>query len=95
MVVSIRLSTVFLDLLPEFCFQVPMGGTHHQLDSVQLVGIAGTRIIVNGHDVGLGIHLPKSLHHALSGYMVGQAGKRLQTRYILNATMNQLYHFSG
>ena len=44
----------------------------HQLDPVDLVDFAGTRIVVNGNDVGFRESLAKFLDHALSYHMIRQ-----------------------
>ena len=56
--------------------------SHHQFYTIQLISIAGPRIIVDSHYVSLWKSLSYSLHHSFSGDVVRQTGKRLQTRYI-------------
>ena len=71
------------------------GGGDHELNTVELVDLAGAGIVVNGHDIGLreaAAHLPE---HALADHVVGQAGKGLAAHDIGHPVLNELDHLGG
>ena len=72
-----------------------MGGGQHQLDSVQLVHLAGAGVIVYGDDVGAGILPAQLLDDALAHDVVGQAAEGLGADDILHAGVNQFQHLAG
>ena len=94
--------------LPEVCFRICLcvmltfafaqvfdSGREHQLDTVQLVYLAGTRIIVNGYNIGFRILAAQLFDNALTYHMVWQTAKRLGTYDIWHAGMDQLQHLAG
>ena len=66
----------------------------HQFDSVNLVNFAGSRIVVDGHDVCLREGLSQFLDYTLSNYMVWKAGKRLGTNDVWRSAVDQLDHLT-
>ncbi len=58
-------------------FQIFVCRGEHQLDSVKLVDLAGTWIIVDSYDIGFRMKSPEFLNDFLSDYMIRQTGKRL------------------
>ena len=83
---------VFLRLL---LLQILHRRRQHQLDTIQLVYFAGTGIVVDSHDVGVGIAMANFFDHTFTYDMVWQAGKRLDTNDILGTAVNQLHHLTG
>ena len=49
----------------------------HQLDTIQLVYLAGTRIVVNGYDIGFRILAAQLFNNTLTYHMVWQTAKWL------------------
>ena len=70
-------------------------GREHQLNAVQLVDLAGTGIIIHCRDIGLRVQLFQLLDHALSDYVIWQAGKGLNADDVGNALGDQLDHLTG
>lgn len=75
--------------------QVFLRGGQHQLDTVKLVDLAGTGIIVDCYDICLRVLVADLFDDALTYDMVRQAGKRLGTYDVFRATVDQLHHLSG
>ncbi len=76
-------------------FQVFLCCGEHQLDTVQLVYLAGSRIVVDGYDIGLGIFFADLLDHAFSHNMVWKAGEGLGADNVWRIAVNQLQHLSS
>ena len=72
-----------------------VGGGQHQLDAVQLVDLAGARIVIHGHDIGLREGLAELLDHAFSHHMVGEAAEGLRADNVGDIAMDQLNHLAG
>ena len=75
--------------------QVFVGGTEHQLDTVQLVYLRSARIIVNGHNISLRVIRPDMLDNALSDDVIRQAAKRLDADNVHDAAVDQIHHLAG
>ena len=78
-----------------FLFQILMRSRQHQLDSIQLVYLAGARIVVNGHDVRLRVLVAEFFDNTLTYHVVWQAGKRLQTKYVFDSAVYEIHHLAG
>ena len=76
-------------------FQIFKRRAQHQLDPVQLVYLAGARIVVDGYDVGAGVPSAQFFDDALSDDMIWQAGEGLGTDDVLRAPFDQLQHLAG
>ncbi len=61
----------------ESLLQIFLCRRKHQFNPVQLVYLAGSRVIVYGDNIGIGIIIPKFLNHAFSHDVVRQAAKGL------------------
>ena len=61
-----------------------------QLDSVELVYFAGTRVIIDRNDVGQRILVAQLLNNTFSYDMVRQAGKWLRTNDVVRSGVDQL-----
>ena len=61
-----------------------------QLDSVELVYFAGTRVIIDRNDVGQRILVTQLLNNTFSYDMVRQAGKWLRTNDVVRSGVDQL-----
>ena len=59
-----------------------LGGGDHQLDTIELVRLGGTRIVIDGDDVGFRMQATDLAEHAAAGHMVGQAGERLRADHV-------------
>ena len=75
--------------------QVFLRGRKHQLDSIELVDLGSTRIIVDGHNIRRRELMADLLDNALANDVVWQAGKRLCTDDIACTLVDQLEHLSG
>ena len=75
-------------------FHIFVGGSEHKLDSVKLIYLAGTGIVVDGHDVGTGEVFTKLLDNAFTYNVVGKTSEGLGTNNVLRAVMDKLYHFA-
>ena len=62
----------------------------HQLDTVQLVYLAGTRIVVDRYDIGSRITVTQLLDDTFSDNVVWQAGKRLCADDVRGSGVDQL-----
>ena len=80
----------YLDFLFCFLIQIFYGGGKHQFDSVQLVDLAGTRIVIDGHDIGTRIAVTQFLDDTLAVHMVRQAGERLRADDVRCSGVDQL-----
>ena len=76
-------------------FQILLGRREHQLDSVQLVNLACTRIVINGYDIGQGILSSQLFDHTFADYVVRQAGEGLCADDVIDSGMDQLQHLTG
>ena len=77
-----------------FFFQIFLRCGKHQFDSVDLVNFAGSRIVVNGHDVCLREGMSQFFDNTLSNHMVWKAGKRLGTNDVWRSAVDQLDHLT-
>ncbi len=78
-----------------FFFEIFICGREHQLDTVQLIYLAGTRIVVDRNNVGFRVKPSKFFDNTFSDHMVWKAGKWLRTDDILCAGFDQLQHLAG
>ena len=76
-------------------FHVLYSSREHQLDSVQLVYLAGTRIVVDSHNVGLRILTAQLFDNTFTNNVVWKTSKRLGTYDVWHAGMDQLKHLTG
>lgn len=67
-----------------------LGSGDHQLDTVELIGLGGTRIVIDGDDVGFLMQTTNLAEHATAGHMVGQAGERLRADHIRATLFDKL-----
>ena len=72
-----------------------MGCGHHQFDPVQLVYVAGARIVIDGGDVSQGAVFAQRFLHPLPGHVVGKAGEGLETGDVLHPAVDEFDHFAG
>ena len=72
-----------------------MGGGEHQLDTVQLIDLAGAGIVIDGHHIGFWISSAQLLNHALAHHMVRQTAEGLGADNVVGTALNKLHHFSG
>ena len=75
--------------------QIFLCGRKHQLDTVKLVDLARTGVIVDRYDVGERILSAQLLDHALADYVIWQAGEWLCADNVIDAGMDELKHLSG
>ena len=81
-----------------FCqllLQVFLCGRKHQLDSVELIDLAGSWVIVDGDDVGERILMTQFLDDAFADYMIWKTAKGLRADNIVDAGVDKLQHFSS
>ena len=76
-------------------FQIFVCRGEHQLDSVKLVDLAGTWIIVDSYDIGFRMKSPEFLNDSLSDYMIRQTGKRLGADDVPGSILNEFQHLPG
>ena len=67
----------------------------HELDAVELVDLGGARVVVDGHDVGLGVSGAQRPEHALADDVVGQAREGLGADDVRAAVFDHVDHFCG
>ena len=77
------------------CFHIFYGGREHQLDSVELIYLTGTRIVVYGYDVCLRITASEFLDNTFSNDVVWKAAKWLDADDVRCTVMNQFQHLTG
>lgn len=68
--------------------EILLGSGQHQFDTVQLVYFTGTRIVINGYDIGLRILSAQFLDYAFSYNMVGKTAKWLGADNIGSAAVD-------
>lgn len=78
-----------------FFVHIFLCGRQHQLQAVELIYFAGTRIVIDGYDIGQRIAVAQLFDHAFAYDMVWKAGKWLDTYDIVCTAVDQLQHFSG
>ena len=84
---------IFFDL--DSVSQIFIGGGQHKFNTVDLVDLAGARIVVDGYDIGARICISKFFNNAFSNNMVRQTAKWLRADNIAGSLMNQFNHFTG
>ena len=84
---------IYFELL--IVIQIPDCCGEHQLDSVQLIDLTGTRIVINSNDVGLRMGSSDFLDDTLSDDMIWQAAKWLDTYDIRHTSVDEFHHFTG
>ena len=75
--------------------QIFIGCGQHQFDSVDLVYLAGTRVIIDGYDIGARICISQFFYNAFADDVVWQTSEWLCAYDVSGSLMNQLNHFSG
>ena len=75
--------------------EIFLGGREHQLDPVKLIDFAGTRIVVDGDNIGKRVALAQFFDNTLSDNVVWKTSKRLCTDNVVDAAVDQFHHFSG
>ena len=60
-----------------FFVHIFLCGRQHQLQAVELIYFAGTRIVIDGYDIGQRIAVAQLFDHAFAYDMVRQSAKRL------------------
>ena len=73
-------------------FVILLGNRNHKFDAVELVDLGCAGVIVNGHDVALGVHLSQALDNGLTDHMVRQARKGLCAYDIGRAGIDKIAH---
>ena len=66
----------------------------HQLDAVELVDLAGSRIVIDRNDIRLGVYLFDRLYDALADDVIRQASEGLYTYDVRRSALDKMYHFS-
>jgi len=74
-------------------FQIFICACQHQLDTVQLVDLTCTGVIVNRNHVGHGVLLAQLLDDTLANNMVRQTTEGLCADDIRHTAVNQFNHF--
>ena len=77
------------------CFQILLRCRKHQLNTVQLIYLTCTWIIVDSRNIRLWILTADLLDNTLTHNVVWQAGKWLDTNDIRHSIVDQLHHFTG
>ena len=65
------------------------GVGQHQLDAVLLIDRRSRGVIINGHDVGIGIIVLQRTDHTFAHDVVGQASEGLRAHDVGNAFVDQ------
>ena len=81
-------------LLQLFAFQILLCSRKHKLDPVQLVYFAGTGVIVDSYDIGVGILSTDFLDYAFPYDVVGQTAKGLGADDVFHSGVDQLQHLT-
>ena len=81
--------------LSALMFQIFICSRKHQLDPIELVDFAGSRIKVDCYDIGSRISSSELFDDTFSYHVVRQAGKWLCADNICSASVDQLQHLSG
>ena len=75
--------------------EIFLSGRQHKLDTVQLVDLTGSGVVIDGNDIRHGIFMAQLLDHAFSDNVVRQTAEGLDTDNVIDTTVDQLQHFSG
>ena len=65
----------------------------HKLEPVLLIDSAGAGVVIDGHDVDVGILFVEPLHHPLAADMVRQTSEGLGADDVFAADAAKLHHF--
>ncbi len=76
-----------------FSLHILEGRGEHELDAVQLVDFGSTGVVVDGHEIGVGVVCTDLLQYALSDDVVGQAAEGLDADDVLGPGPDQFHHF--
>ncbi len=70
--------------------QIFISGAQHQLDSVQLIYLAGSRIVIDGYNIGFRMFKPQFFDDAFAHNVIGQAAEGLSADNIAGTAFDKL-----
>ena len=81
--------------LSALMFQIFICSRKHQLDPIELVDFAGSRIKVDCYDIGSRISSSELFDDTFSDDMVRQAAERLDADDVVDTALDELQHLTG
>ena len=75
-------------------FQIFIGGGEHQLDTVELIYLTCSRVVVDCYDICLWVTSAQFFDNTFTDNVVWQTAKRLCTDDICCTAVDQFHHFT-